>query len=101
MNAMSKRWCVWARSPCLKYAISSCPSLTRESAEGPVATLVLHSHVGLHMYSSGDVGSHTDVSPLPLHHRPADTILMGLGSIYVTGLTKYDLCSNTSSRAIN
>lgn len=44
------------------------------------------------MYSPSDVGSHTDVSIIPLRHRLAKRILIGLGSIYTTGLTKYALC---------
>lgn len=66
-------------------------SSTVGGAERPLATLHLHRHVGLHMYSSGDLGSHPNVNPFLPRHRIADRILMGLGSIYVTGLTKYAL----------
>lgn len=51
------------------------------------------------MYSPGDLGSHTDVSPSLLRHRVADSILTALGSIYVTGLTKYALPMDPSRLA--
>lgn len=51
------------------------------------------------MYSPGDLGSHTDVSPFLPRHQIADRILMGLGSIYVTGLTKYALPMDPSRLA--
>lgn len=48
-------------------------------AERPLATLFLHSHVGLHMYSPGDLGSHTDVSALLPRHRIAGQNANGSG----------------------
>ena len=48
-------------------------------AELPLATLLLRGHVGLHMCSSSDMGSHTDVGPFLLHHRVADEVLIRLG----------------------
>lgn len=63
-----------------------------EDAERPLATLLVHGHVGLHMYCPSDMGSHTNVGSCLLRHWLSDEILMGLCSIYTTGLTKYALC---------
>ena len=48
-------------------------------AEPPLATFLLRGHVGLHMCSSSDMGSHTDVGPFLLHHRVVDEVLICLG----------------------
>ena len=68
------------------------PFLIMGGADPLLATFLLRGHVGLHMCSSSDMGSHTDVGPFLLRHRQADEMLMSLGSIYITGLTKYASC---------
>ena len=65
------------------------------AAEPCSATFLLRGHVGLHVCSSSDMGSHTDVGPFLLRHGLADEKLMSLGSIYITGLTKYASCNSS------
>lgn len=64
------------KKPILKVRDSWWKGLSSSSAvdgaERPIATLLLHSHVGLHMYSPGNLGGHTDVSSFLSHHRTAD-----------------------------
>lgn len=59
-------------------------------AKPPSATLLLHSHVGLYLYSASHLGSHTYVSSfLPVIELRRE--LNRPHSIYTTGLTKYAL----------